>query len=119
MSNTVRIFFLWSAQLKLKMIKYLQWSYGGLDIGMILALIEASKPQGDDQKMQTTLGALDTCSQRSLFSLREIGKLRPILGNSAGVDECNTAAQFMECGKNSSPEMFDNIFTAVDYTAVV
>jgi hypothetical protein len=46
-------------------------------------------------------------------------KVKPTSENSGGMDECDTAARVMECGKNAFPEMFDNMITAVDYTAVV
>ena len=65
-------------------IKWLQWSYGGLDIGTILALIEASTPEGDDQKMQTGVSALDTCSQISLFFLSWNGKIKTNFGKLRG-----------------------------------
>jgi hypothetical protein len=35
------------------------------------------------------------------------------------MDECDTAAHVMDCGKNEFPELFENIVSAVDNTAVV
>jgi hypothetical protein len=35
------------------------------------------------------------------------------------VDECDTAARVMECGKNALPDAFDDLVTAVDFTSVV
>lgn len=43
----------------------LQWTYGGLNTETILLLIEASTPEGDDQKLQTGMNAVDKCSQIS------------------------------------------------------
>jgi hypothetical protein len=42
-----------------------QWSYGGLDTATMMALIEASTLEGDDQKMQKGINAIDKCSQIS------------------------------------------------------
>jgi hypothetical protein len=35
------------------------------------------------------------------------------------MDECDTAARVMDCGKNELPYMFEDIVAAVDNTAVV
>jgi hypothetical protein len=99
-------------------IKYVQWSYGGLDIGTMMLLIEDST-EDDDKKLQSGISSLDACTQSSLFfSDARSGKLSQFLGNSGGVDECDTATQLMECGKND-PDMFNDMISAADRTAVV
>jgi hypothetical protein len=35
------------------------------------------------------------------------------------MDECDTAAKVMECGKNSAPDIFEDIVNTVDLKAVV
>jgi len=35
------------------------------------------------------------------------------------MDECDTAARVMDCGKNELPYMFEDIVAIVDNTAVV
>jgi hypothetical protein len=100
-------------------MKYVQWAYGGLDIGTMMLLIEDST-EDDDKQMQSGISSLDTCTQTSLFfSDARSGKLFSIFGQlSGGVDECDFAAQVMGCGKND-PDMFDDMISAADRTAVV
>jgi hypothetical protein len=80
----------------------------------VLALIDATSV-GDDQKLQTSIDALDTCSKISTFFLLR----NCVIWDSEGVDECDTAARVMECGKNALPEAFDDLVTTVDFTPVV
>lgn len=35
------------------------------------------------------------------------------------MDECDTAAKTMECGRIEAPDIFDDILTVVDHTQVV
>jgi hypothetical protein len=35
------------------------------------------------------------------------------------MDECDTAAKVMECGKNAAPDIFEDIVNTVDLNAVV
>jgi hypothetical protein len=36
-----------------------------------------------------------------------------------GMDECDTVAKAMECGKNTAPDIFSDIVTKVDLSIVV
>jgi hypothetical protein len=48
------------------LMKYVQWAYGGMDIGTMMLLIEDST-EDEDKKMQSGISSLDTCTQTSLF----------------------------------------------------
>jgi hypothetical protein len=91
-----------------------QWTYGGLNMETVLALIDATSVD-NDQKLQTSIDALDTCSKIS----NSFPDRNCIIWDLEGVDECDTAARVMECGKNALPDAYDDLVTAVDFTSVV
>lgn len=88
----------------------------------VMALMEAVTLEGDDQKMQTGVDSLDKCSQISksrFFLFCTFILLLNSIYKKEGMDECDTAALVMECGKNEFPELFDDMVLAADLATVV
>jgi hypothetical protein len=83
----------------------------------ILTLIDATSTE-NDQKLQTGFNALDSCS-----NICNLGPNPKCLNNPFrfvdGMDECDTAAKVMECGKHTAPDIFEDIVNTVDLKTVV
>jgi len=64
-------------------MKYVQWAYGGLDIGTMMLLIEDST-EDEDKKMQSGITSLDACTQSSLFfsQMAVVENYFQLMGNS-------------------------------------
>jgi hypothetical protein len=86
-----------------------KFSFGGLTPSTkMLRMIE--EISNTDVELDSSFNAYSTCSGKSMHYLWKVHKIKPIKFALVDADECQTAADIYQCGRQEAPDVTSAIF---------